>query len=126
MVSKRASPYLRHLDRLGPSSQVSVRDGRLFFSGDFYCPTRAKTILNQAVRAGTIKPVIAERIYQFMVDISRKGVDFAFCKTSKPTAEKYIEILSSLGVNPIPIPRNKGIPVLENPLRDFYEGGCVA
>ena len=60
-----------------------------------------------------------------MVDISRKGVDFAFSKTSKPTAEKYIEILSSLGVNPIPIPRNKGIPILENPLRAFYEGGCV-
>lgn len=98
---------------------------RLFFSGDFYCPTRAKTKLNQAVRAGTIKPVIAERIYRFMVDISRKGVDFAFSKTSKPTAEKYIEILSSLGVNPIPIPRNKGIPILENPLRAFYEGGCV-
>lgn len=97
----------------------------LFFNGDFYSLPRVKTKLNKAVRAGTIKPVIADRIYQFMVDTSRHGIDYAFSQTSQPTAQKYIDILSRLRINPIPIPRNRGVSFLENPLWDFYVGGCM-
>lgn len=98
----------------------------LFFNGDFYNLPHAKTKLNKAVRAGKVKPVIADRIYQFMVNVSRRNIDYAVSKTSKPTAKGYIDILSKLEINPIPIPKNRGISFLENPLREFYEGGCMA
>ena len=51
-------------------------------------------------------------------------MDYAVGKRSQTTAKKYIEILSEIGVNPIPIPKNKGISFLENPFGDFYKGGC--
>lgn len=97
---------------------------RLFFRGDFYSLPCAKTRLNKAVRAGTITQTLADNIYQFMVDISRSDMDYAVGKRSQTTAKKYIEILSEIGVNPIPIPKNKGISFLENPFGDFYKGGC--
>lgn len=97
----------------------------LFFRGNFYSLPRVKTKLNKAVRTGKVKPVIADRIYQFMVDISKKGVDYAFSQVSKATAQKYIEILSEIDINPIPIPKNRGVSFLKNPLRDFYDGGCM-
>lgn len=99
----------------------------LFFNGDFYNLPRAKTKLNKAVRTGAVaSQAIADRIYQFMVDTSRCGIDYAFAKVSRTTAKKYIDVLSKLEINPIPIPKNRGTSFLENPLRDFYEGGCMA
>lgn len=97
---------------------------RLFFRGDFYSLPRAQTKLKKAVQDGMISQVLADNIYQFMVDISRSDIDYAVKKRSATTAKKYIDILSSIRVNPIPIPKNKGIAFLENPFRDFYEGGC--
>lgn len=97
----------------------------LFYSGDFYNLPRAKTKLTQAVRAGIIsQQAIADRIYQFMTYISNYGADAAIQKVSAATARRYIKLLSDIGVNPIPIPRNKQVSFLPNPFRGFFEGGC--
>lgn len=97
---------------------------RLFFKGDFYSLPRAQTKLKKAVQKGVITQVLADNIYQFMVDISRSDIDYAVGKCSPTTAKKYIKILSDIDVNPIPIPKNKEIAFLENPFREFYKGGC--
>ena len=95
---------------------------KLFYSGDFYTLRKAYTILKHS----GLPLSRCDEIRQFMSDISQVDVDFAFSRTTKYRAEKYISQLSALGINPIPIPQNAGMPFLKNPLRAFYEGGCVA
>lgn len=95
---------------------------RLFFSGDFYTLRKAETLLH---RAGLGQRECRE-IRQFMANISRSGVDYAVRQAgSLYFSNKYINQLTNLGINPIPIPQNAGTPYMANPFREFYERGCA-
>lgn len=94
----------------------------LFFPGDFYTVRKAMTILR---RAG-VDDAGCQAIRRFMTDVSRCGVDYATARAPSPYyARKYIQQLSELAINPIPIPQNAGVPVLPNPFRQVLEGGAV-
>lgn len=94
----------------------------LFFPGDFYTVRKAMTILR---RAG-VDDAGCQAIRRFMTDVSRCGVDYATARAPSPYyARKYIQQLSELAINPIPIPQNAGVPYLTNPFRQVLEGGAV-
>lgn len=86
---------------------------KLFFPGDFYTIRRADTRVRNAGHSKTI----CGRIHDFLVCISRNGLDGAKQNHSANTVRKYIRILEALNVNPITIPQGAGYSYLANPFR---------
>ncbi|SOC08255.1 hypothetical protein SAMN05880501_10548 [Ureibacillus xyleni] len=71
--------------------------------GDYYKITKAEKIIDDSNFSRKKK----EKLRSFLVDVSKNGIDAPKQYLSKPTYRKYLQDLEAIGINPIPIPKNR-------------------
>lgn len=83
----------------------------MFPRGDFYVLAQAEKIIDSSEYKTTMK----ERMKGFLRIIADKDMDAARAQVSYNTYHRYLEMLSAIGVNPITIPADCGIPYIQSP-----------
>lgn len=84
----------------------------MFPRGDFYVLAQAEKIIDSSEYKTTMK----ERLKGFLRIIADKDMDAARAQVSYNTYHRYLEMLSAIGVNPITIPADCGIPYIQSPI----------
>lgn len=88
--------------------------GKILYKGDYYKINRVKTILSKS----NLKDKEQKELIEFLIDVSKYGIEYTKNKNSKYKIQKYIQQLEILQINPILIPKNrKDFPsFMKNPL----------
>ena len=83
----------------------------MFPRGDFYTLEQAEALISSSKHRKTTK----NHLIKFLRIIAKEDMDTAKSQLSYNTYQRYLNLLSDLGVNPITIPDNCGIQSIKSP-----------
>ena len=83
----------------------------MFPRGDFYTLEQAEALISSSKHSKTTK----NHLIKFLRIIAKEDMDTAKSQLSYNTYQRYLNLLSDLGVNPITIPDNCGIQSIKSP-----------
>ena len=83
----------------------------MFPKGNFY----TFTLVEKIIDSSAYKTKMKARLKDFVRIIADKDMDAARAQVSYNTYHRYLEMLSAIGVNPITIPADCGIPYIQSP-----------
>lgn len=83
----------------------------MFPRGNFYVLAQAENMIDSSA----YKPKMKERLKDFIRIIADKDMDAARAQVSYNTYRRYLDMLSMIGVHPITIPADCGIPYIQSP-----------
>lgn len=83
----------------------------MFPRGDFYTLEQAEALISSSKHSKTMKT----HLIKFLRIIAKDDMDTAKTQFSYNTYQRYLNLLSDLGVNPITIPDNCGIQFIKSP-----------
>ena len=87
----------------------------IVYNGNFYTVERIKDILKERDLSDNER----YKVVQFVRTISEGGMDAAYLCYSRYLFNKYISLLGDDNINPIPLPSNSKVSMMENPLNAF-------
>jgi hypothetical protein len=91
---------------------------QIYYMGDFYNQYHAERIIRDS---SEIRDRDKDGIIEFIKNIScKRSVTKACEQISKYTAQRYLQKLQEIGINPILIPKSTGFTYIDNPLKGFY------